>query len=117
MKTLNCLTNGTLHSSSVHYYKTKDGRAIFAYSFENTGKYYDIVIHQHPPLRGRDSSSYVLHWLPCDISPLNMKVCFSVGKEPKTLDKAKAYCKQYSELVWNYIQTGITLNEQLLRRN
>ncbi len=117
MKTSESLTQGTLHSSTVHYYKTKDGKAIFAYSFEDMGEFYDIAIHQLPPLNGRDSSSYNLHWLPCSVSPLNMKICFSGGKEPKTIDNAKAFCKQYSELVWTYIQTGITLDEQLLRRN
>jgi hypothetical protein len=64
MKKLNTLTPGTLHSSQVFKYRTKDGRAVFAFSYEyDMDGYYDIVIHDHPDFNGRDESSTVAHWL------------------------------------------------------
>ena len=118
MKKLNTLTPGTLHSSKVFKYRTKDGRAIFAFSYEyDMDGYYDIVIHDHPDFNGRDESSTVAHWLPCYESPINRKVCFSDGKEPKTLEKEKKISMEYAELIWTYIRTGISLDDQIKSRN
>ncbi len=117
MKQLNFLTSGTLCSSQVFYYKTIDAKAIFAFSYEYQMGHYEIVIHEHPSYGHRNSGSVIAHWLPCDDSPINKKVCFTVGKEPNTLEKAKNISKQFAELTWNYIQTGITIDEQILRRN
>jgi hypothetical protein len=118
MKKLNTLTLGTLHSSQVFKYKTKDGRAVFAFSYENTlGGYYDIVIHDQPDFNGRDERSTIAHWLPCYESPINRKVCLSNGKEPKTLEKAKKISMEYAELIWTYIRTGISIDDQIKSRN
>lgn len=117
MKTLNSLTTGTLHSPKLYQYKTKDGNAVFTFSYEQEMGYYDIVIHDHPGYGMRDDSSSVAHWLPCDSSPINKKVCFMDGKEPTTLQKAQKISMQYAELTWNYILSGVTIDDQLLRRN
>lgn len=117
MKHSNLLDEGTLHSSKIYHYKTLDGNAIFTFSYEYEMGHYEIIIHAHPSYNGRDSSSIVAHWLPSDSSPINKRVCFAVGKEPETLEKAKNISMQYAELTWNYIQTGVTIDEQLLRRN
>ena len=118
MKKLNTLTPGTLHSSQELKYKTKDGRAVFAFSYENTlGGYYDIVIHDQPDFNGRDERSTIAHWLPCNESPINRKVCLSYGKEPKTLEKAKKISMEYSELLWTYIRSGISIDDQIKSRN
>ncbi len=117
MTSINFLTAGTLYSSQVYYYKTKDGKAIFAFSYEYEMGYYDIAIHQHPHYNGKSEYSSVAHHLPCDESPLNRKICFAEGKEPKTVDQAKNFSMQWAELTWTYIKTGITIDDQLTGRN
>lgn len=117
MKKLNSLTSGTLYSSQVYRYKTRDGRAVFTFSYEQEIGYYDIIIHDHPNYNGRDEYPSVAHWNPSDLSPIDRKVCFTTGKEPETLEKAKKVSMQYAELTWAYILTGVTIDEQLLRRN
>lgn len=111
------LISGILHSSQIYQYKTRDGKAVFAFSYEYEIGYYDIAIHSHPHYNGRDDSASVAHWLPCDESPINRKVCFHTGKEPKTLEKAKKISMEYAELTWQYIKTGISLDDQLIQRN
>lgn len=115
--TIIVLTAGTLHSQ-VYKYKTKDGRALFAFSYEYQPEgYYDIAIHSHPHYNGRNELSTIAHWLPCDESPINRRVCFSTGKEPETLEQAKSFSMQWSELTWKYIKTGVTIDDQLISRN
>lgn len=111
------LTSGTLCSSKVYYYKTLDAKAVFTFSYEYELGYYDIIIHDHPSYNGRDETSSVAHWLPCDLSPLGKKICFFEGKEPKTLEIAKKFSMHYAELTWTYIKTGITIDQQLISRN
>ena len=117
MKKTLLLTSGTLHSSQIYQYKTRDGKAVFAFSYEYEMGYYDIAIHSHPHYNGRDDSASVAHWLPCDESPINRKICFYEGKEPKTLDQAKNFSMHWAELTWGFIKTGISLDDQLIRRN
>ena len=117
MKKLNSLTKGTLHSQQLYRYKTRDGKALFTFSYEQEIGHLEVAIHDHPNYNGRDESSGVAHWLPCDESPINRRICFSIGKEPKTLEKAKKVSMEYAELTWTYILTGITIDEQILRRN
>lgn len=119
MKTLNSLSSGTLHSSQMYRYRTRDGKATFTFSYEYKYKmgYYDIVIHDHPSYNDRDDDSCVAHWLDCDLSPIDRKVCFTEGKEPKTLEKAKQYSIDFAELTWTYILTGVTIDNQIISRN
>ena len=117
MKKTNSLTKGTLHSQQVYRYKTRDGRAVFTFSYEYEMGYYDILIHDHPSYNGRNDIPSVAHWLPCDESPINRKICFTIGKEPKTLEKAKKISMEWSELTWTFILTGVTIDDQIIRRN
>ena len=117
MKTKEILTSGTLHSPRIYQYKTKDGRAVFTFSYEYQSGFYEIVIHDEPSFEMRDSSSHIAHWLPCDDSPIDKKICFEPGKEPKTIEKAKKISMEFAELTWRYIKTGITIDDQLIRRN
>ena len=117
-QTIRSLTAGTLHSSQVYQYKTKDGRAVFAFSYEYQPEgYYDIAIHHLPSYQGRDDGSNIAHWLSCYESPINKRICFFEGKEPTTLEKAKNISVQWAELTWNYIRTGVTIDEQIIRNN
>lgn len=112
------LTAGILYSSKPDaYYRTKDGRALFAFSYKYEMGYYDIIIHDEPSFGTRDDSSHIAHWLPSDLSPINKKICFHEGKEPKTLEEAKNISVQYAELLFTYIKTGISIDDQLLSRN
>lgn len=117
MKKLNSLTSGTLHSPQVYRYKTRDGRAVFTFSYEQEMGYYDIIIHDHPSYNGQLDLPSIAHWNESDLSPINRKICFNIGKEPKTLEKAKKMSMAWSEVTWTYILTGITIDEQLLSRN
>lgn len=117
MKKINFLTKGTLHSSQVFQYKTRDGRAVFAFSYEQEIGHFEIFIHAYPSYNGRDEARSIAHWNPCDESPTGRRMCFTTGKEPDTLEKAKKYSMQYAELTWTYILTGITIDEQILQRN
>ncbi|MGC4129242.1 MAG: hypothetical protein QM564_06710 [Bergeyella sp.] len=112
------LTSGTLYSSQIYQYKTKDGKAIFAFSYEYQPEgYYDIAIHSHPSYNGRSDLPSIAHWLPCDESPIDRKICFTSGKEPETLERAKNFSMQWAELTSTYIRTGITIDDQLTNRN
>lgn len=117
MKKLNSLTKGTLHSQQLYRYKTRDGKAVFTFSYEQEIGHFEIAIHDHPSYNGRDESSGVAHWLSCDASPINRRICFYSGKEPKTIEKAKKVSMAYAEATWTYILTGVTIDEQLIRRN
>jgi hypothetical protein len=110
------LSNGTLCNPQIFQYLTKDSRAIFAFSYHKVNDYYEIDIEKFPSFEGRPADSHTIHWLPSP-RPSGYKMCFNIGKEPKTLDDAKEYSILYAELVWFYIRTGVTIDEQLVRRN
>ena len=111
------LPAGILHNSQVYKYKTKDGQAVFAFSYEYEMGYYDIIIHHLPSYNGRNDSASVAHWLSSDESPIGRKVCFYSGKEPETLEKAQSISVQYAEMTWIYIKSGISIDDQIIRNN
>lgn len=114
---MNALNSGKLYSTQVYRYLTKDGKGLFSFSYHYENGHYVVAIHQHPDYNGRIEYSSVAHWLPCEFSPINKKICFKEGFEPSTLEQAKKNSMQYAELTMIYIQTGITIDEQLIRRN
>ena len=108
MKKLNTLTPGTLHSSQVFKYKTKDGRAVFAFSYENTlGGYYDIVIHGQPDFNGRDERSTIAHYYPV-MNRLSIEKFVYLMEKNKNIRRSEKISMEYSELLWNYIRSGIS---------
>lgn len=111
------LPEGILHNVKPNPYMTKDGQAVFAFSYHRKGYYYEIAIHQLPNYKGRNDCSSVAHWLPCDISPIKKKICFHSGKEPTTLEKAHKISVQFAELTWTYIKTGVSIDDQIIRNN
>lgn len=119
---INQLSSGILSAFDYYHYRTKDGKAVFTFSyhkvqsFSDNKNYFEIDIHKMPSFNGRNDSSVVAHWLPCS-RPAGKKICMTVGKEPKTLEKAKKVSTEYAELLWTYIRTGITIDNQLIRRN
>ena len=117
MKKHNLLTEGTLYSSQIYTYKTKDGRAIFRFSYIYMGSYYQVNIHNYPSYNGRSSGSSIAHWLPTSSNGANRKICFNSGKEPKTLSDAQKISTSWAEVTWEYIKTGITIDTQVIRNS
>jgi len=116
MKTTILLSEGILHSQ-IFIYPTKDQKARFTFSYELENGHYVISIHSHPSYKDRNDASNIAHWLPYYKSPIGRKICFTTGKEPKTLQKAKDFSMYWAELTWTYIKTGVTIDDQLLSRN
>jgi len=113
----NKLTAGILRSSQIYTYRTKDSRAYFQFSYVwMSGGYYEIDIHKCPNYNGRNDSPSVAHWLNSSRSTTR-KICFHANKEPKTLDIAQKFSKHWAELTWEYIRTGVTIDEQFRRTN
>lgn len=121
-KRLNQLSNGILSAFYYYHYRTKDGKAVFTFSyhpiknFAESISYYEIDIHKMPDFKGRNDSSIITHWLPSS-RLAEKKICITAGQEPKTFSKAQKVSVEYAELVWTYIQTGITIDDQLIRQN
>lgn len=82
------------------FYRTQDGQHDFGFEFRQGPQFFEIHCFKHPPLNGRDDN-VVKHHL---YSSGN--VCFVSGKEPKTLQSAMEYAKQFAEHYLNYIKTG-----------
>ena len=106
-----------MNDNKVYYYKTRDGKAVFSFSYLHEFGYYTILIHSHPSYNGRDEASTIAHWLSHPSSPIDRKICFTAGKEPKSLEQAKNISMQYAELTWCYIRTGETIDSQIIRNN
>ena len=118
MKKINFLTAGVLNTSQIFAYRTKDGRAIFQFSYVwISSGYYQINIHKTPSYNGKSDSSSVAHWLSTSSNGATRKICFHSGKEPKDLDTAKKFSTHWAELTWTYIKTGVTIDEQFRRTN
>ena len=117
MKKINFLTAGVLNSSQVYAYKTKDGRAVFQFSYPSVNNYYEIDIHSTPSYGSRSSDSHLAHWLTSSRTGVSKKICFTRGREPKTLSEAQRFSTDWAELTWEYIKTGVTIDEQIRRRS
>ncbi|MBP6237606.1 MAG: hypothetical protein KA536_15760 [Saprospiraceae bacterium] len=107
------LHKGTLSSSSIASYRTKDGRSIFKFQYARVGNYYEIDILSHPHYGSRNASQQIAHWLP-SLRSGGKKICVSIGKEPRTLDAAKDLSIGWAELTNIYIKTGQTIDEQVM---
>ena len=117
MKKNNLLTSGTLNSSTVYAYKTKDGRAIFQFSYPQVGNYYEIDIHSTPSYGSRSSDSHSAHWLTSSRTGVSKKICITRGKEPRTLSEAQQFSTDWAELTWAYIKTGQSIDNQITARS
>jgi len=98
-------------------YRTRDGQAYFRAKFVKMPEgFYEIDIHGTPSYQDRTSDSYTAHWLP-NQRETGRKVCFTDGKEPRDLKTAESYFIDWCELTWKYIQTGITIEDQVTTRS
>lgn len=93
----NYLTAGTLFSQ-IFTYRSKDGRTYFQFSYIwMSSGFYQINIHKQPSYNGRPSSEGIAHWLPTSSNGAHRKICFTTGKEPRTLDIAQKFSMHWAE--------------------
>ncbi len=92
-------------------YRTKDGRAYYKFKYIAVSNYYEIDILEMPSYGWRNSSFHVTHRL--NSSRGGYKICFNRGREPRDITTAKNYSKAWAELTHKYIQTGITIDDQI----
>ena len=117
MKKINFLTAGVLNSSQIYAYKTKDSRAIFQFSYHYlSGGFYEVDIHQQPSYQNRSTDINTIHRLSSPRTAKH-KICFTSGKEPKTLSDSQKYSTDWAELTWEYIKSGVTIDNQIRRRS
>ena len=109
------LFKGILNSPQMFTYLTKDGKAHFQFSYHLVnGKYYEIDIHHQPRYGLRNSGAVTTHRLRSS-RKASRKICITSGKEPRTLDVAQKFSTQWAELTWEYIKTGVTIDQQFAR--
>ena len=101
----------------LHTYRTRDGQAYFQAKFVKMPQgFYEIDIHGTPSYRDRESGAVTAHWL-STTRETGRKVCFNVGMEPSDISTANAYFIDWCELTWKYIQTGTSIDDQILARS
>lgn len=92
-------------------YKTKDGKGVFMFQYQDRGGYFDIDILVEPE-QSRNKSDLICHRLPARTSG-RKKICFDVGKSPTTITQARGYSTQWAELIQTYVTSGKTPDQQL----
>lgn len=84
---------------SIRYRQTPYGD-IYTIEFRNAGSYYTIWCSEHPDNPYDD-----------DVSKCHLyssgQVCVTAGKEPRTLDKAKAIAAAWIDGYSEYVRTGV----------
>lgn len=85
----------------IKHYRSKDGRAIFKFSFAPQGDHVAVYCLSHPPLNGRDPSVSKLHLFSSG------QLCFVEGRAPKDMRRAEQLAGQWAEYFLEYRRTGI----------
>ena len=84
------------------FYRSKNGRHYFNFTFVQSGGHIDIYCHGHPSLNGQDSDPAKTHLY------RSGKLCFVAGKEPRTQGRAEKLAAQWAEYFCKYRKTGKT---------
>jgi hypothetical protein len=92
-------------------YRSEDGKHLFRFNFIDCGGYIQIDILEQPSYNGLDSSSHVSHRLSSQRG--GHKIC--IANEPKTIEEAIKLAAAWSELTSRYLETGVTIDEQISR--
>jgi hypothetical protein len=82
-------------------YRSKNGKYYFKFEFVDRGHHIDIYCTSHPSLMGRDSNPRETHLYDSG------RLCFVVGKEPRTQQRAEDLASNWAEYFVEYIRTGI----------
>lgn len=107
---------GTLGASyTPATYKTTDGQAYFMFKYIEVNGFIEIHIIEQPEYDNVDDDLSITHRLPSDRE--EYKICFSSGKEPKEIELAKGFSMAWAEYTWNYIKTGVTIDDQISGHN
>jgi len=87
-------------SGMKEYYVSEDGGQFFNFEFFDAGSHIDIYCNDHPSLNGQDSDPHKTHLY------RSGKLCFSGGKEPQDMLRARELAKQWAEYFLEYVRTG-----------
>lgn len=85
----------------IKLYRSKDGTAIFKFSFAPENDYIAISCLSHPSLNGRDPSVHKTHLFSSG------RLCFVQGREPRSQDRAEQLATKWAEYFLEYRRTGI----------
>ena len=104
--------------SYYNIYKTRDGKYYFMFRYillprRNT---WDIDIMSMPSYGSRDKSYTTTHRLDSHRPDCAYKICVYADKAPKDLQSAMKLSMDWAELTYHYIKTGITIDDQIYRR-
>jgi hypothetical protein len=109
------LVAGTLGASySPGVYRTVDGLHNFIFQYIDLGNYFEIDILEMPPLNGRNNSAHIIHVQPSERS--GKMICVNTGKEPKDIEAAKNLSVAWARVLYEYILTGVTIDEQIAQK-
>ena len=97
-------------------YRTRDGKAYFKFSYHRVQYGFEIDIHSHPSYRTRSTDMETIHRL-ASSREAPYKICVYASHRPKTLQEAKNLSIAYAEYTWEYIKTGVTIDEQIANQN
>lgn len=87
-------------ASGKKYYRSKDGRSYFNFSFIARGSHIDVLCTAHPSLNGRDPDVNKTHIFSSG------RLCFVAGREPRTQRRAEELARQWAEYFLEYRRTG-----------
>jgi len=88
-------------SGFTRFYRSKSKRFDFKFGFVPEGDHLAIYCLHHPP-HGRDPDPHKTHLFS------NGKICFVVGREPRTRERALQLAAQWAEYILEYARTGIS---------
>ncbi len=95
-------------------YRTKCGRGVYKFRYVDLGNYFEIDILSQPSYNGRSFGGHITHRL--SSSRGGYKICIASPHVPKTIDVAKKMSTEWSDLTQTYINTGKTIDKQLMEK-
>jgi len=84
------------------FYRSKDGAHYFNFEFcPRSDGTIDVYCNDHPSLNGRSSDPHKTHLFSSG------KICFTAGKQPRSMARAEQLAGQWAEYFLEYRRTGI----------
>lgn len=92
------------------YYRTRDGQADYCFAFLRAadGSYHAVILDM-PSYGARDTSLAITHRLPTGDG--RYKVCWD--RPLWSEEEAKAVAAKWADLTQTYLQTGVTIDQQV----
>jgi hypothetical protein len=82
------------------HYRSKDGSAIFQFTFAPEAGGIGVWCLSHPSLDGCDTDPHKTHIFPSG------RLCFAEGHAPRTQRRAEELAQQWGEYILEYRRTG-----------